>query len=233
MKRDIDDIIEAVRKHFVNAEVHQLQVRHPGDDDGIWFFYFPGGDDIQIESWNGMWPFLVESNVGEAKHARTVDEVVALICDYLSTVENDIPEWSRAVQSFQEFLRSQDWPDAVQWVFRDDILVRGTRVLAGPASEEQVVLSKRVFEAGRAKGLVELVGIAASPGAVLATVWYPKQEDEEVQGWSRGFKLSVRDRLPRATIMPSIAWALIRRTPSYRRCQRDAHFIGTREWAAK
>ena len=88
MRRDIDDIIEFVKGRFPNAEVYQLQVSHPGDDDGIWCFYFQGSrDDIQIESWNGMCPFIVESNVGAAKDGRTVDEVVALICKHLSLVQ--------------------------------------------------------------------------------------------------------------------------------------------------
>ena len=34
-----------------------------------------------------MCPFIIESNVGAAKDGRTVDEVVALICEHLSSVQ--------------------------------------------------------------------------------------------------------------------------------------------------
>lgn len=91
MKRDIDGIIDSVKERFANAQVYQLQVSHPADDNGLWYFHFPGSkDDIQIESCNGMCPFIIESNVGVAKDGRTVDEVVALICDYLLSVQPSV-----------------------------------------------------------------------------------------------------------------------------------------------
>ena len=88
--RDIDLIIEAVRREFPDAEVRQLQVAHPGvDDDGIWYFYLPGrgDDDIQIESSSGMCPFIVETNrTTQAREGKAVAEVSALICEHLATV---------------------------------------------------------------------------------------------------------------------------------------------------
>lgn len=42
------------------------------------------------------------------------------------------------------------------------------------------------------KGLVEIVAIARGADWTLVTVWYPKYEHEEVQGWSEQMKLSIR-----------------------------------------
>ncbi len=133
----------------------------------------------------------------------------------------------------QESLRTLDLPRTVRWVFRDDIVVRYKKpVLAGPASQDGAGLSEKVFEQGRAKGLVEIYVLGVSANSVLATVWYPKLDGEEVQGWARGFKLSLSNPLPRARVLPSVLWALMRRTPLYRQYQKNARFIGTRKWAA-
>ncbi len=93
MKRDIDEIIDSVKRRFPEVEVHQLQVTHPADDNGIWYFYFSGNDDeIQIESWNGMCPFIVESNRNDvAGNGITVDEVVQMICEHLLSLKIPFP----------------------------------------------------------------------------------------------------------------------------------------------
>jgi hypothetical protein len=87
--RDKDAIIEDVTQRFPSATVEQLQVTHPGaDDDGLWYFGLPGSDgDIQIESWDGMCPFLIESRqTPERRTGRTVEQVVNIICDHLATL---------------------------------------------------------------------------------------------------------------------------------------------------
>ena len=60
--RDVDRIIDLVRCELPGAEVQQLQVKHPeADDDGLWFFWFPGvSKGIQIESSTGTCPFVIE-----------------------------------------------------------------------------------------------------------------------------------------------------------------------------
>jgi hypothetical protein len=64
MSRDIDRVIEAVKREFPDVLVSQLNVVHPGvDDDGIWFFKRPNSNsEVQFESSHGTFPFLVESN---------------------------------------------------------------------------------------------------------------------------------------------------------------------------
>jgi hypothetical protein len=56
---------------------------------------------------------------------------------------------------------------------------------------------EKVFAEGSAKGLVELVALAQTTDWILATVWYPKYESEEVQGWGQNMKLAIRQPLPR------------------------------------
>ena len=59
--RDIDPIIAAARELLADVEVTQYQQCWPADDDGLWFFNLPGIEkDIQIESWTGDCPFVVE-----------------------------------------------------------------------------------------------------------------------------------------------------------------------------
>lgn len=99
MNRDIDQIIESVRKSFAVVQLSQLQVEHPGvDDDGIWFFTLPEAPrsrhrrkEIQLESPVGMCPFTVEhddmKSSSEAETARSIEEAVTKVCTYLSSLE--------------------------------------------------------------------------------------------------------------------------------------------------
>ena len=80
--RDVERIIERVRQVSSAVEVRQLQVRHPGaDDDGLWFFNQPNSPfEVQIESWNGTCPFLVETAENDARFtANSVEEAVQIL----------------------------------------------------------------------------------------------------------------------------------------------------------
>lgn len=84
--RNIDLVILNVQQELPDISVWQLQKRHPGDDDGLWFFSLPGLEkDIQIESSTGNCPFLVETEEQssyEARTALTVNEVTRMIVEY-------------------------------------------------------------------------------------------------------------------------------------------------------
>ena len=82
MARDIDQIIELLRREIPGVEITQLQVTHPGaDDDGLWFVRVPGRKgNVQIESSSGDCPFLIESDLGSDTHCgRSVCEVVGTV----------------------------------------------------------------------------------------------------------------------------------------------------------
>jgi hypothetical protein len=82
---NIDQIKLGVQKQFPEMVIEQLKVSLPADDDGIWFFHLPWDprDEIQIESSDGKCPFLI-GNIrnDETRNGETVDEVVAIICQY-------------------------------------------------------------------------------------------------------------------------------------------------------
>jgi hypothetical protein len=42
MDRDIDRVIAPVRSRLASVSVVQWHKKHPGDDDGIWWFRLPG-----------------------------------------------------------------------------------------------------------------------------------------------------------------------------------------------
>lgn len=89
--RDIDRIIAAARELISDLEVTQWQQSFPGDDDGLWFFGLPGiTKDIQIESWTGECPFIVEhsdmKSSSEAETARSVEDAVEKVVANLTSL---------------------------------------------------------------------------------------------------------------------------------------------------
>jgi hypothetical protein len=95
MSRDIDQIIERVRNLIHDVQVEQLCVSHPGvDDDGLWFFQLPGiAKNIQIESSQGVCPFIVEHNdmkcSADAETAWSVEEAVNKVWAHLASLKDD------------------------------------------------------------------------------------------------------------------------------------------------
>jgi len=90
--RDIDQIIQSTMKICPTVKVSQLKVSHPGvDDDGIWFFKQPGGEfEIQLESSDGMCPFLVETDENDARlTANSTDEAVSILVQLLHLEQLD------------------------------------------------------------------------------------------------------------------------------------------------
>jgi hypothetical protein len=82
MKRDIELILEELAAAIPGVHTEQLKVMHPGaDDDGLWFINIQNhAGEVQIESSDGMCPFLIESDFNNERfQARTVEEVVAII----------------------------------------------------------------------------------------------------------------------------------------------------------
>jgi hypothetical protein len=88
MTRDIDRIIVAVRSRLPSVSVAQWHKKHPGDDDGIWWFRLPGVErNIQLESSLGCCPFLVEhdgmKSTAEQWRAESVEEAAEAVVEYL------------------------------------------------------------------------------------------------------------------------------------------------------
>jgi hypothetical protein len=82
MQRDIDLIVERLAANMPGIHIEQLKVIHPGpDDDGLWLINIQDrAERVQIESSDGMCPFLIESDFSDERfHGYTIEEVVATI----------------------------------------------------------------------------------------------------------------------------------------------------------
>lgn len=80
--RDIDQVIGQVRRVCPTVRTRQLEVLHPGaDDDGLWFFEQPESKyEVQVESSNGMCPFLIESEESDERlTSSTVTQTVEIL----------------------------------------------------------------------------------------------------------------------------------------------------------
>lgn len=84
--RDIDQIIQSIMNVCPDADISQLEVSHPGnDDDGIWFFSQPGSEfEVQIESSTGMCPFIIETDENPTRlTADSIGETVDILTKLL------------------------------------------------------------------------------------------------------------------------------------------------------
>ena len=84
--RDIDQIVQSIMKLCPTVKVRRLEVSHPGaDDDGIWFFVQSGSEfEVQLESPNGMCPFLVETDENDARlTTNSIEEAVRTLVKLL------------------------------------------------------------------------------------------------------------------------------------------------------
>jgi hypothetical protein len=60
---DIDEVIRLVQERVPLVEWEQLSVKHPADDDNLWYFWVPGQmGEVQIEADGGRCPVLVETD---------------------------------------------------------------------------------------------------------------------------------------------------------------------------
>ena len=59
----LEEVIRRVQQRLPSVKWQQLPVSLPADDDGLWFFWLPDlPGEVQIESSDGVCPFLVETD---------------------------------------------------------------------------------------------------------------------------------------------------------------------------
>ena len=147
---------------------------------------------------------------------------------------SEISAFPVAISDFRRSLAEQGHAGEILWVFRDDLWFRGPNhvLMRLPPPAENASLVEKVYDEGRERGLVEIVAVATAGGRVAATIWFPKLPEEEVQGWSQGLKLVIRQPLPAAKVVSGFRWRIIKYLSGYRRYQRHECFIGSRRWAA-
>jgi hypothetical protein len=142
----------------------------------------------------------------------------------------DIPKFDEAAEKFSRFLIEQGHSGNLEWVFREDLCGRTKTSLWArmPTAVENEQLARKVYRFGRVEGLISISAIASFRKVILASVWYPDQSSQRVQGWDSGLKLSINTPLPVAKGIPGFIWNLVRFTPSYQRFQNHEQYIGTR-----
>src|SRR4051812_4963897 len=130
---------------------------------------------------------------------------------------SEIPEFQVAISDFRQFLIREGHADKLVWVFRDDLWFRGPDevLMRYPLPAGNAPLAEKVYDEGRERGLVEIKAVATSRDCVVATVWFPKFAEEEVQGWSQGLKLVIRQPLPEARIVGRLRWRVAGFMPGY------------------
>ena len=94
---DVERVIELVRATFPDVIWSQLQVKYPADDDGLWLFHRPGQRPGrgQIESSNGMCPFLIEGDTTtERFNGGSPEDTARIVLDLLGEAAggpSDVP----------------------------------------------------------------------------------------------------------------------------------------------
>jgi hypothetical protein len=77
----VDDVFDQIREHVPGLLIERLEVKHPADDDNMYFLFFADWDkfeNIQVETaQGGQPPFLIEN---DGRHETTdPTEAVTLI----------------------------------------------------------------------------------------------------------------------------------------------------------
>ena len=109
---------------------------------------------------------------------------------------NEIPEFEDALTSFREFLTHNGHPAEIVWIFRDDLWKRSlTEVFVRiPSQPKTLALTRKVFDEGRTKGLVDVHAIAIADNTVVATVWFPRSDADEISGMESRYETNHPNR---------------------------------------
>jgi hypothetical protein len=147
---------------------------------------------------------------------------------------NDVPDFQVAVDRLRQFLRESGHGDDIFWLFRDDLYLKrlDRAIVRFPPPPENEPLARKVYEEGKARGLVDVHALVTDGSKVGVTVWFPKFPEDQVQGWDRNLKVSIRQPLARLVAVRGFLWKILTWLPPYRAFQKTYGFVGTRKWAA-
>jgi hypothetical protein len=81
----VEQVLGAVRSRLPSVRIERLQVKHPGDDDNLWFIT-SNETEIQIETHpGGCPPFLIEGGLPDQRRKTSdVSEAVELILGWFA-----------------------------------------------------------------------------------------------------------------------------------------------------
>lgn len=86
MNADIENIISQLCAAYPAVHVEKLKVKLPdADDDGLWFFtHAKCPFEVQLESSNGRYPFLVETNENDERlYIHNISEALSALTQKL------------------------------------------------------------------------------------------------------------------------------------------------------
>jgi len=139
-----------------------------------------------------------------------------------------IPLFFDAVKNFKFLLKSLSYPSSICWVFRDDIYEKriNETIVHIPIPENRVELIEKAYNNGRKKGMVKMQGLCSIGPTTVSTVWYPKTEEDRIQGFEYGINVSVRNPFcPAKTVEDKYWWLLKTFSPAYKQYHRFDHHI--------
>jgi hypothetical protein len=145
-----------------------------------------------------------------------------------------IPSFAEAVEALRNFLRADRQPDEIVWAFRVDVysISPSEYRVAWPLPPNNVILARRLFDAGRHRGLVELQALFNVWSYTVVNVFAPLPD--EIQGWTSGLKLVVcQPFIPATPVARGLRWWMHTLSPAYSRFQHYQDFISRRNTTAR
>lgn len=132
---------------------------------------------------------------------------------YLSGMDSALPipdSFEEASLRFREFLRSQGWPDQVQWLTAGTVLFSKKRHywINSRKIDEGMILARETYQQGVKRGLgIGIEALCQTDSATFAYVFAPTDQDEAQRLLISGLKLSVPlDSPPAKLVVNPLRW---------------------------
>ena len=77
----LDKLFQAIKTALPDVLIKQVETSHAGDDAGLWFVTHPNSNvEVNLESHNGEFPFLIENSRNDTRVTTTdIEETVAAL----------------------------------------------------------------------------------------------------------------------------------------------------------
>jgi hypothetical protein len=127
--------------------------------------------------------------------------------------ELKLPLFTEASSSMAAFLRQGDLPQAIRWIFRDEVTTYRRKIwLRATANSGASKAAETLYEAGRRRGLgVQLRAFCRTTSYTACHIWIPDNEMAAQYAMQpRGLKLAVpTPLLPAKEIRSRLRWRLL------------------------
>jgi hypothetical protein len=127
-----------------------------------------------------------------------------------------IPDFSEALVEYRRFLREQERPDSMVWLFRDDVIRLGTVFVRVSAQDDGEAAARIVYERAAARQLgLELAEIAHDSERTYCAIEAPSDAQTAAAGnfSADDLKMSVVESPQELIIVRDrLSWQLVRLT---------------------